>query len=150
MQLGDAALPDSHTHFTNTAPLLLGDGLGLGHSHCENLFLPLPLSPAGMLPPSLPSSHSFTLSAELLSFHFLLGKPCTPVVSAFSCSLSLALSVTSKYKRHACTAPRFSLWLSLPRSLVVSHAFVYPHLPVPPPPLPHFLSQCQSCLSNAD
>lgn len=130
MQLGDAALPDSHTHFTNTAPLLLGDGLGLGHSHCENLFLPLPLSPAGMLPPSLPSSHSFTLSAELLSFHFLLGKPRTPVVSAFSCSLSLALSVTSKYKRHACTAPRFSLWLSLPRSLARCVSCVR----LPPPP----------------
>lgn len=76
----------------------------------------LSLQPACSLPPFLSPAHSFILLAELLSFHFLLGKPCTPVVSAFSCSLSLplslSLSVTSKYKRHACTAPRLSLSLA--------------------------------------
>lgn len=114
--------------------------------------------PTGVLPPSSPSllsllslplCLSFTLLAEPLSFHFLLGKPCTPVVSAFSCSLSPSLPVTSKYKRHACTAPRLTLSLALPPSLAVSHAFVYPHLAVlpsrpptlpPPTPATFFLS----------
>lgn len=134
----------SHSLQQHSAPLLLGDGLGLGHSQCENLFLPLSLSlslqPACSLPPSLPLTHSLSPLSFFLFISSWESRAHQLSLPSAARSLSLSLSLVNIKGMLVQPLASVSGSPSLARSLCLMLSFTPTSVSPPSSSLTFFLS----------